>query len=368
MKRLTQLKILVLIALTGVTVAVTYFYFEYAVRHATVYVWDDLFKTQDTRWVLVPLCLVLTLVYFGAQHLFDAASEKTESHGLGSAPAPTVVNFIKVLSIGFLSLLAGASLGPEAILVPACMLLGSYVGIKLFKNDKPTASLFGMAGFIALFAAFFNSFVIGLLALALVKKQYKIKITPRLLVVAAVASASTIVTLKVLNGSAYVGLPSESGSLTLVNGLVLAGIGLAGFCTTYFLNVAHKAWLPMARFFKARQWWLRALVAGAGLSAIYLAGGPLVQFTGNESIAPMFKQSAELGLLGLVWILIIKVVAITWSKANGYRGGLIFPTVFVASVLVAIAGLYTTDLNIMFGVVIAIVGALVADSKVKFLT
>ena len=89
----------------------------------------------------------------------------------------------------------------------------------------------------------------------------------------------------------------------------------------------------------AEQWWLRGLVAASGLSALYLLGGPLVEFTGNKSIVPMLNQAASLGAIGLIWLVVIKTATISWSKAMGYRGGLIFPTVFIASTLVAIAQL-----------------------------
>ncbi|MEJ0073381.1 MAG: hypothetical protein WDN27_04875 [Candidatus Saccharibacteria bacterium] len=164
------LKILVAAAFVGAGVAITYYYFEYAVRHSISYVWQDVFDTDHRRFLVLPLCLVLTLAYFGLQHALDPKSEKHESHGLGDAPPPTAVNFIKVLGIGFLSLLAGASLGPEAILVPACILLGQYIGKQALGNSKPAIQLLGAAGFIALLAAFFNSFFVGLLSVLLIKK------------------------------------------------------------------------------------------------------------------------------------------------------------------------------------------------------
>jgi H+/Cl- antiporter ClcA len=362
-----SLKILLLTILVGIGVAITYFYFEAAIHHSVNYVWDDLFDTENQRLMVVPICLSITLAYFAVQHLLDKRSEDHESQGLGSAPEPTVANFVKILLIGFLSLLAGASLGPEAILVPSCVLLGSFVGLKLLSEDKKGAKLLGMAGFIALFAAFFNSFFVGLLSLLLIKRQFKLNLNTKLVIFAAVASASTVATLNLLDSSAYIRTPDYSWSINFASLAMIAALALAGYFTTYILKFAHTAGEIIIKPVKQQAWWLHAIVAGAGLSLLYLFGGSLVQFTGNESVTPLLEQSAELGLVGLAWIFIVKIAAISWSKASGYRGGLVFPSAFAASVLVATAQLYVSDLNFIYGLIAAMAGIIAADSKVKFL-
>jgi len=362
-----QLKIVLLSVLIGVGVAITYFYFELAVRRGIQFVWEDALNTTAHRWLVVPLCLVLTVVFFGVQHLLDPKSEKVKSKGLGEVPTPTVSNFVKVLVLGFLSLVAGASLGPEAVLVPACMLLGSYIGIKLYDTTKPTAFLFGVAGFIALFVAFFNSFLVGMLAILLVKKQFKAKITPQLFVVALISAASAALMLKLLDSRAYVTMPHYSWKLSGASILMLVVLAIGGYFMTYILGFVQRIASFLLKTVSKKQWWLQGLIAGAGLSLLYLAGGTLVQFTGNESVAPLLKDATSLGVVGLVWILLVKLAAIGWSKASGYRGGLVFPMLFSASVLVAIAQLSMSQLNFIYGLIVVMVGIIAADAKVKTL-
>ncbi len=185
---------------------------------------------------------------------------------------------------------------------------------------------------------------------------------------AVVASGSTAIVLAVLDNSAYVALPGYSWSLDIKTIFILAVLGAAGYGMTYGLSAAHSASTIVAsRLTSGKQWWLRGLVAAGGLSVLYWLGGSLVQFTGNESIVPLLKQSAQLGFWGLVWVLIIKAFAISWSKAAGYRGGLIFPTVFAASVIIAIAKLYVHDINLIYALIVVMAGVLAADSKAKFL-
>ncbi|MGB4758941.1 MAG: chloride channel protein [Candidatus Saccharimonadales bacterium] len=352
----------------GIVVAVVYFLFEAAVRQSTNYVWETLFETDTRRWLVVPLCFVLTMGYFALQHKLDPKSEKGEDHGFGTMPKPTLVNLGKVLLIGFFSLLAGASLGPEAILVPACMIAGAYVGAKILPGKPLAIKLLAGMGFIALFAAFFKSFLIGVLSIFLVSKQAKIKVTPELFGLAAVASASTIITLHFLDSSAFFRLPHYHWHINLAT---IAAVGLlffAGFFVTYGVNMLHDAFSKLNKLYAAKEsWWLRGAIAGLGLGILYLLGGQLVQFTGNESIEPMLADAATLGVIGLVWIMLIKLLAISWSKTMGYRGGLVFPMVFVASVLVALATMVVKDLNFIYGLLATIAGLIAANSKTKAL-
>ena len=115
-------------------------------------------------------------------------------------------------------------------------------------------------------------------------------------------------------------------------------------------------------------WLVTANIAGLGLGVLFLIGGPLVQFTGNESVAPLFAQATELGVGGLLLIVLIKIVVIAWSLAMGYRGGLVFPFILVASGVVAIGTLYNADLNVLLAVFIFLAGLLKADRKANLIT
>ncbi len=143
---------------------------------------------------------------------------------------------------------------------------------------------------------------------------------------------------------------------------------VAGFLSIQLVSAVHDlADNVTSKPLKRHSWIVHAIVASVGLTCLYLIGGPLVEFTGNKSIVPMFEQASSLGLIGLVWILIVKSIAIAWSKALGYRGGMIFPTIFLASVLVAITQLYVSDLNGIYGIIAVVVGAFIANRKTRIL-
>jgi H+/Cl- antiporter ClcA len=311
----------------------------------------------------------LTLVFFALQHYLDPKSENHEAHGLGGGVIDArFKNLILILLIGFFSLVAGASLGPEAVLVPASMVVGAFVATKLFKANSQAAKALAAAGIIALFACFFHSFIIGFLTVFLVTKQAKTKLNTHLAIIAIIASAVAYFTIITIDPtSQYFSWPDYNWNTQIVDILIALALVAVGFASTLALKALHDLFEKIRTHEKLSAWWLQALIAGGGLSALYLLGGPLVQFTGNHSIAPMLSQAATLGMLGLIWIYIIKLIAISWSKVMGYRGGLVFPMIFVASILAALATQFYADTNFMLALISAMVGILAAERKAKIL-
>lgn len=362
-----KLKILILSFVVGFGVAITYYIFESAVHGSINIVWNNWLNTDENRLLIVPLMIVISLVYFGLQHLLDPKSEHQEADGLGNVQHSTIANYLKVLAIGFFSLLAGTSLGPEAILIPASIILGSYIGSAASKNNKHVTKLLGAVGIAAIFAAFFNSFFVGLLAIFLVTKKAKMRITDELVLSIAVASFSTILTLKWLSSDSYVSLPSYNWGVSLTTVLLLLILVLFGYIAIYVMGGFNYIIRRLENRVDKYNWYIHAVIASLGLSILYLLGGPLVEFTGNDNIQPLLQQASTLGTIGLVQIVIIKLAAMSWSRMFGYRGGLIFPTIFVAAGLIAIMQVYVNDLNLIYGLIAVMVGAFIANSKSELL-
>lgn len=364
-----NIKLLLACGLVSVLVAVTYYLFETAVHESINYIWDDLFNSEENRLVVVPLAVVLGMIYFGAQRLLDKKSEGKESHGLGGEKFdPSLKALFVILLLGYFSLIAGASLGPEAILVPASMTVAAIVGVKFYKKDTTASKALMAASIIALFTAFFHSFFVGMLALLLVKKQTGAALTQGLIVVAVISAGVSFVVLNAIDPqSSYFDFPELSYEIIirdLVAGLILV---LAGYAATFLLRFSHIFVESFRKEIQTRGWLLASLIAVFGLAGLYLLGGPLVEFTGNQAISSLLEESSSLGLLGLVWVLLIKIAAISWSKAMGYRGGLIFPMVFVASTLVAMSQQLVGSTNFGVCLIFAMAGILLAEKKAKIL-
>lgn len=360
---------LVALILTSITVALLYTGFEHIVKHAIPYIWDDVFNTSSNRILIFPLAVVLGIFYFWAQHRLDPKSEKHEEHGLGNVPEATIVNLLKVLLLGFLSLLAGATLGVESILVPASIIAGSYIAKKLFSGQKGLTQVLAAAAFISLFAAFFHSFIMGMLAVYILAKSQGMKINAKVLVVAAIASAVTVGTLHIVPGGseAYAPLPDDPLGVNLATIIASVFLLVAGYATTYLIKASHDMSEKIRSKIDTSNWLVHGIVAGSGITLLYLAGGTYVQFTGNQNIVPVLQDASNLGLATLLWIALVKATAVGWSKAMQYRGGMIFPTIFIASLYVDMLMLHFGGVNFSFGLIAVMVGAFAADAKTRIL-
>jgi H+/Cl- antiporter ClcA len=85
-------------------------------------------------------------------------------------------------------------------------------------------------------------------------------------------------------------------------------------------------------------WWVAAAVFGLVLGALYLVGGQTVQFSGSEGSVMLLSGDVHYGTWALAGVALVKLLATGWSLTAGYRGGLVFPSVFAGvavSLLVA---------------------------------
>jgi H+/Cl- antiporter ClcA len=173
--------------------------------------------------------------------------------------------------------------------------------------------------------------------------------------------------LSLLASDAYTKLPASHWHLSLSSLLIILALLACGFGTTYLFNLTHRLLESLNKKSWDRGWLIHGIVAGGVLSALYLIGGPLIEFTGNESIVPMLHKAASLGIFGLLGLFVVKVAAISWSKGMGYRGGMVFPTIFVASVLVATAQQIDKNISFNIGLLVTIAGIIAANKKLKIL-
>src|SRR6185437_1996241 len=117
------------------------------VNHGTQYIWDDLFHSNVERWRVIPLAVIFGLALSGLfvllkqQRLVPPKINSVEAEA--SVERPTLKGLGIITVIGIASLLAGASLGPEASLVALTGGIGMWFAYKS-GNDK-TAKLLELA-------------------------------------------------------------------------------------------------------------------------------------------------------------------------------------------------------------------------------
>lgn len=361
-----NIKILLLSVFVGLASALTYFIFEALVAGGIELIWEDVFNTDKHRLLVLPLAVLLGLIYFYAQHRLDKSSENKANESMTVMPKASVKNYLIVLIVGFFSLVAGASLGPEAVLIPACLMIGALTADKFTKGKESTQLLLA-AGFIGLMASFFHSWFIGILSVFLARKELGVKPSNMLWATGIASSFAAYFMLNAVEGDGYLEAPVFYSRFGFYDVLLIPLLFAGGYALTYGLTFALKYTDVIIKAFASAVWWKHALLASVVLAGLYLIGGSFVEFTGNDSIKPLLHEASDISLLGLIWILIIKIVAIAWSKSSGYRGGLVFPMIFAASVVVALAQNFASSINAAFALLIVVAGVIYANSKNKVL-
>ena len=162
-------RLMVLVALLGIVSAVVTFAFMVLVNQGINLIWEQvqLAVGLDARLFTLLVCalgglLVGLLVKLFGDHnaiFFELVQEFGKTGRFDYRHAPGIV----ITSI--VSLISGASLGPEAALADACGAMGTWVSDRRKLNEKETRTM-GYGGLSAMLAAFItNPFAGALLAL-----------------------------------------------------------------------------------------------------------------------------------------------------------------------------------------------------------
>jgi len=242
-----------------------------------------------------------------------------------------------IVITAFVSLISGASLGPEAPLADACGGLGTWASDKL-KLDERETRVMGYGGLSAMLAAFItNPFAGALLSLESAQggmtggQIYFWGLFPSLL-----ASAVATIVFVALTGGFFATLYTFPDYVPRLKDLLVAVpfslVGaLAGLLFTLLFRWLRKLMQPL----KGRLV-LRGLIGGLGMGIIGVLL-PLTLFSGEEQTATLIEQAAEIGFWMLIWLAVGKLVATSLLLATGWKGGYIFPIMF-AGVALGMAG------------------------------
>lgn len=353
----TKRSILLIAVGIGIANALLLYMMELVGVHATAWLWNDLLNTDEQRWLIIPTAVVLGLVLtFALKRLNIKRIQPPEADLMDTIDdAPASASWIgKAAVIGSLSLLAGASLGPEASLMVASASIGALATKKGNLSSQKKVLILASIG--ALLVAFIASLVLVLIPLLVLlqtaKKQRKGQRPQSVIVilVAAIASYVTILAIDWVTGESggYGALPTLPAFAfhDFVGAIALGFVsGFISFATLWlidrFYSVAKKidTWRTPAASYVV------ASVFATILGVLYLVGGPTVQFSGSVGTSELIRSGAQYGVLALLAMLITKILATAWSKGTGYWGGLVFPSIYMGVVLGLLAGLLFPDLG-----------------------
>lgn len=363
--------------------------FEFIVIEGTEWLWDDLLHADQHRWIAIALPIVGSILLsaafrlMGQTRIVHQESDPGE-YGSEKTKAPTLGDIGVILLIGAGSLLFGASLGPEASLMAFAASLGLMVAsrFKLTSADLLKAISIG-----ALLIAFTGSIVPVLFPFILILKKAKPALkklplrNPKRLAAligknrSMIANGFIDIVLPILlaSGVAFFVLwlidPSVAGygSVPIDQPIKLVDFGLAVVAGVLALFVGTLLKKVISYFDSLAKWmdkkwpWpVSAGAFGAGIGILYLIGGQTVEFSGSIGSKLLVEQAPTLGLAALLGLLAVKLLVTAWSLATGYRGGLVFPTIYmgiaIAFILYRLTG--AVDPGVMIGAIAGVFGAL----------
>ncbi len=343
----------------GVVDGLVFLGFEWLIKHGNDWVFNDVFHTDAVRWRIVPLALILSVALSAVLRLVRTPrwSEPhldplTEADAPDAAPpsTPALTAVAMILVVGAASLLAGASLGPEAPLVAMATALGAWAAAR--SSQGASSGPLTLASIGALLVAFFGSLIaIAVPLLILHQRARRLPISAVMAIV--VAGLSTWGTLWLVQGNHHgfgripsLGTKPRDYLAAALLGALAVGLGVL------LRWLVRRMAVVTQRIDLSAPWWMAAALFGLVLGCLYLIGGQTVQFSGSEGLGMLLRGEEHHGAWALAGLIVVKLMVTSWSLAAGYRGGLIFPAVFAGGALGLCAAATVPDLagtGIMLG-------------------
>ncbi|CAB4870664.1 unannotated protein [freshwater metagenome] len=367
--RASSPKSLVLAAGLGVVGAIVASVFLGFISHAQTLIWHDLPGVlgldQAPGWLVVLAPLVGVAMVALAWRL-PGATGAGPLEGFHFDIGPKVVASVLLAAVG--TIVFGLSLGPEAPLI-AC---GTAVGALLTRKAPLSNQQFAMAlaGVAAIGAIFGNPFVTAFVLLEFAA----LGAMPTLILIPAFVALAAGYLVQIGIGP-WTGLGTHSLS---VQGLAsypnvrladLVGAGLVAVVAAVVALLARG--LGMATQNMARRTALLTLIvtalATSGLALVVrgVSGQPidLVMFSGQEGMAQLLTVTS---LSAVVLVLVAKTLAYGLALGSGFRGGPIFPAVFLGVATAVALGLAVPSWSVTALVVTAIAASSAAALKLPF--
>jgi H+/Cl- antiporter ClcA len=264
------------------------------------------------------------------------------------------------VAVSVLSLIGGASVGPEKVLGTLGGGAGGWLAQRrrLDHEDSQVSTLAGIAG---IFGGLFSSPVIVVTLILEIVRPGGPRLSKALVADLAAASVSFGIYFAIA-GAVFLGAYPVP-HYAFEDWQLLAGIplglfaALIGTLVALFVMAASRSfgWLNVPPIVKSTLGGIVFGIVGVAL--------PLTMFSGADQLGPVLKGAGSLGIGLCIAILIAKILTYAVSQGSGFVGGPIFPSLFIggtAGVIVhqAIPGV---PLGLAFSCLItAVLGSLAA--------
>jgi H+/Cl- antiporter ClcA len=231
-----------------------------------------------------------------------------------------------IVAVSAVSLIGGASLGPEKALGAIGGGAGTW-GSQRRRLDSEDSTVNTLTGFAGAYGGLFSSTVIVVMMILEVARPGGRRLT-KALVGSIVASSVSFGIYFAIAGSVFADAYNVP-QYRYEDWQLLAGVGLGllaavvvtllGVCVKLMMRLFGKLKLPAVA---------RAVIGGTvfGLVGVAL---PLTMFTGSDQLKTVLAGAGTLSLGLLVAVLVAKMLTFAVCQASGFVGGPIFPALFI---------------------------------------
>ncbi|OXY93655.1 ion channel protein [Streptomyces diastatochromogenes] len=310
-------------------------------------------------WIFVMLIATGIAVGLVVWKVPGHAGPDPATMGLNAPALPPVV-LPGLLLAAALMLAGGPSLGPENPIIATNVGLAVWLG-RRFLPRLPGPLWMALAE-AATLGALFGTPVGAALVIseALAGQRIKGLLWDNLFAPLAAAAAGALTT-DLLHHATFdlhlppIGRPDAGDVLAAI---VIASVGaLLGMCAVHAFPYLHRA------FQRLRHPMLMLPVGGAVLGALGALGGPLTLFKGLDQVAELARDPEGWSAGQFATMTVVKLAAMTVAATCGFRGGRIFPSVFVGTALGLCAHALVPAVPPAVGVAAGVLGMLLAVTR-----
>jgi H+/Cl- antiporter ClcA len=344
---------LALVVFEGVVHAVEHVLWEWIPGETGV---DDVTGWWTIAVLAVAGLVVGVIITFAPGH----GGHDPASSGLMDAPMSLRV-LPGLLAASIVTLGAGVSLGPEAPLLGASSALLAWAASR---RDQPAQGpvALGMAGLLgAMFGAPVGAAFAFVEMVPMAGRELYDRLVP--LFVASTAGATTLV---LVAGRPRFAAPFPEMRHLIAGDIVSAAVvgalgAVVGLVIGWLIRHGHPLALRLPTI-------ARLTVGGAALGVIAVIAGHRVLFSGQREIGDLIAEAGDLGTGELALITVAKLASLVIAVCVGFRGGRIFPAVFVGMALGTFVHAVVPEVPLALAAGAATVGVVVAMIRLWLIT
>ncbi|MEU9445339.1 ion channel protein [Streptomyces sp. NPDC048304] len=264
-----------------------------------------------------------------------------------------------VLAAG-LMLAGGPSLGPENPVIAVNVGLAAWLGGRLM--PRTPGELWPVLAESATIGALFGTPVAAALVIseALAGRPMRGRLWDNLFAPLTAGACGAVTTTLVARPSFDLGLPPmghpRAGDV-LAAVVIAPAAALLGMAAVYAFPYVH------AVFRRLRHPMLMLPAGGVVLAALGVLGGPLTLFKGLAEVGELARRPDGWSAGQFAAMAVVKLAALLVAASAGFRGGRIFPAVFVGTALGLCAHALVPAVHPAVGVATAVLGMLLAVTR-----